>query len=490
MWRVGLCVSLVLGCTKPNPNNCESGVCSDPSLPYCDVSGAISGTPKTCVAVSCTANAFEQCDGDAAITCNASGDNYTALQCSHGCDATVGCRACDAGETVCANGQVQTCDATGAVTASQQCPLGCFEDQPRCRDIDPSNGLAQYMDMAAAGPDLIIDGGSFLVPSHIPSTVHVVLLPAPSGGVPLAVIPVRSLTVTGAVQIAADDAAYRAPVFLVSGAVEVNGSLTFIDAESQDGTAPPPGGVLGADCAGSDGKQQASTDDYFTSGGGGGGGATAGGAGGAQFFAASTGGPAYAHADLQPLRGGCAGGGGSPRPDLKTYGGGAIQITSGTSIHFAANATISVNGISGLGDPGDGSMFSQAIATGGGSGGGILLEAPTVKLDSGALLVANGGAGVSGDGHAGTSPSGRTAARGGVCTQAAAICTNGGDGGSIDAAGKSAGSITYTNQRELHTGAGGGAAGFIRINTASGTFQAASDSYLSPMPSSGTLKTR
>jgi len=495
MWRVGFCLFL-LSCTKPNPNNCESGVCSDPALPYCDVSGAISGTPKTCVAVSCTANAFEACDGNSAVVCNASGDNYSSQQCTNGCDPTIGCRVCAAGETVCANGEVQTCDATGAVTSSTKCPLGCFEDQPRCRDIDPSNGLAQYMDMATAGPDLVMSGGQLNVPSGKvgtlsggPANVAVFTVAATSGGAPMAVIPLHSLMLSGSVQLVSDtgDDAAPAVVFVVAGKVEINGTLRLAPGADDTTDYPPPGAISAGDCVGAPPKAQLDQDAYFA-GGGGGGGATVGGAGGAQYFPASAGGVAFVHPDLQPLRGGCAGGTGNG--GYRGLGGGALQITSRTEIYVGANAIIDANGLSGISDPGDGTPFTQLYPTGGGAGGGVLMEAPVVSLDSGSLIVANGGAGASGDGHVGTSPSGRTPAHGGVCAEPAALCTNGGDGGSVDGPGRTAASITYTTQKELYTGGGGGAVGIIRINTATATFVQASDVYLSPMPSTGSIKTR
>ena len=487
-WRAGFLSLLLVGCTKPNPNNCESGVCSDPALPYCDVDGAISGTPKTCVAVDCTANAFQACSADSEVRCNAAGDNYVTTQCAHGCDDAAGCRLCEANQTVCANGEVQTCDASGAVSASHACPLGCFEDQPRCREIDPSNGLAKYMDMAASGPDLVLDH-SIRFPQDMPSTVNVVTLPAVAGGAPLAIVPIRSLTISNVVDLyASGDASPPAVVFLVSGPVEIQGTIRLPDGEDQDATYAPAGAITAGDCVGAHGNSDIGNSSYYISGGGGGGGATVGGAGGAQYLTAAAGGSAFLHPDLQPLRGGCAGGSRTPR--LVANGGGAIQISSATSIHLGANSQIDANGVSGLGDPGDGTPFSQFEPSGGGSGGGILLEAPVVTLDSGVLLTADGGSGVSGDGHAGTPPSGRTPARGGVCTLAASICTNGGDGGYAAGPGHSADSIAYSNQRELHTGAGGGSVGLIRINTSTGTYKQASDTYVSPSPSAGTIKTR
>lgn len=119
-WRVSLLVAaLVSGCTKPNPKSCRDGTCTDPALPFCDVDGALSGEPETCIAVSCTPGEFTACRGDLAITCNGAGTDYDLLQCERGCDETVGgCRMCTPNETVCSNGRVSTCDANGNLTES------------------------------------------------------------------------------------------------------------------------------------------------------------------------------------------------------------------------------------------------------------------------------------------------------------------------------------------------------------------------------------
>ncbi len=83
---------MAVGCTKPNPAlSCEDGLCSDPTVPYCDVTGSISGEPNTCIHVSCMANEFVECRGDKALTCNATGDNYDLLSCAYGCDDN-GCK--------------------------------------------------------------------------------------------------------------------------------------------------------------------------------------------------------------------------------------------------------------------------------------------------------------------------------------------------------------------------------------------------------------
>ena len=82
-------------CGFPNPRDCADGTCTDPSRPFCDEDGAISGFDQTCIAVSCTPKQVAACRGDQAITCNNTGTNYDLISCPLGCDlAAGGCRQC------------------------------------------------------------------------------------------------------------------------------------------------------------------------------------------------------------------------------------------------------------------------------------------------------------------------------------------------------------------------------------------------------------
>lgn len=485
MWRVGFCL-LLLNCTKPNPNNCESGVCSDPAMPYCDVSGAISGTPKTCVAVSCTANAFEACDGDSAITCNASGDNYSSQQCSNGCDATIGCRVCAAGQTVCANGQVQTCDATGAVTSATTCPLGCFEDQPRCRDIDPSNGLAKYLDMVADPPDLDLpdgtriftDGGAIQVPSGSPVTVPSFLIDAPTNGVAVRVYVVRSAKL-GNVSFAPSviRATSTAFAFVASGDIAIAGTLKLDQA----------GDFRSKTCNGGSSSIGAS---------GGGGFATTGGKGGIGVSGGgiAAGGAISGNGLLVPLRGGCGSGdpqAAAPSDEPGVYGGSAIQLVSRTKIHLLAHARIDVDGESGFGFLG-GDGYPTGQPTGGGAGGAVLIEAPDVQFDDDARILANGGPGAAGDNEGFTeAPESDTldAAPGELCAHPSTNCGSGGSGAAL---GSPAGDGGAGNVGPHYGGGGGGGGGLgrIRINTKDGTYAKVSSAIVAGDISTGTVSTR
>jgi hypothetical protein len=57
---------------------------------------------------------------------------------------------CVADSVVCddANGIYVDCSSTGTIEFQMTCPLGCASGQEKCVDIDPSNGVATYLDMA------------------------------------------------------------------------------------------------------------------------------------------------------------------------------------------------------------------------------------------------------------------------------------------------------------------------------------------------------
>src|ERR1051325_681010 len=307
---------------------------------------AACGFPRPADVVPGTPGDFSECRGGAELTCNNVGTGYDTVQCARGCDPNIGCRLCDANQTVCINGKVQTCDATGAVASSEVCPLGCFQDQPRCREIDPSNGLASAMEMAAAGPDLILENATLSVPNAmlIDSTggtrkLQSLMITAPQDGVPIQVFPVRSLLIVGNNRIVSDGTGAPAVAFMVRGDVKLNGAIALASSGS-----PPPGAVDAGACVGQEGLVDVAGVGYIL-GGGGGGAATRGGDGGAQAHPARQGGAAFPNPDLQPLRGGCTGG--TPAWFSPGYGGGAVQITSRSSIRLGVNSEIRANGLVG-----------------------------------------------------------------------------------------------------------------------------------------------
>jgi hypothetical protein len=182
------------------------------------------------------------------------------------------------------------------------------------------------------------------------------------------------------------------------------------------------------------------------------------GAGGASGTANATNGAAgktYGSPTLVPLVGGSAGGPGSLFPG---GGGGAVQLVAATSVTVAAGGSIWVGGGAG----GDGTDDGSYVANGGGSGGAVLIEAPTVAIAG--IIAANGGGGGGGKG-------GTTDALDAANSATAAV---GGQPGTTGAGGNGSAGATVTGAAGgvgdalggmYSPGAGGGGAGYIRINT-------------------------
>jgi hypothetical protein len=174
------------------------------------------------------------------------------------------------------------------------------------------------------------------------------------------------------------------------------------------------------------------------------GGASFCGQGGSAAFASGNqapGGQVYGTAAVIPLQGGSAGG---EDPLGSYYGGGAgggLQISAGVSIDVSGVGVINANG----------GNFAGA----GGSGGAILLEAPVVTIEG--IVVANGGGGGSWQGSFNGTP-------GDTSAQQAPGYLDGGAGG---AGSQNNGGNGVANDAGL-LGSGGGAVGWIRINTACG----------------------
>lgn len=469
-WRVWVVAGLLLvGCTKPNPRSCKDGSCTDPSFPFCDTDGALAGEPQTCITVACTPGEFAGCRGDLAITCNTVGGDYDLVQCERGCDeAAGGCHLCDPNQTACTNGKVATCDAAGKITASETCALGCFEAEPRCREIVPSNGLASLIDMPQATDveiiDANIDSGTGTIttasgPLLVPSTV------VDGGRLRVFVVNkllLRDVTLTSMSN--PDGANGPSVAFVARGPITIEGRIRVLGGA---------GGEISSACLGGDGyyREGGPQNAMYvqTIGSGGGGNATTGARGGdygtASFQGGAAGGIAGT-ASLVPLRGGCASGGvvveGSSTLPIGSPGGGALQLTSRVSIEV--KGILDARGAHGAAERVG--QDSNAYY-GGGAGGGLLLEAPTVTLRQNTGLIAKGGGGAAEGPQAmddTTAPD-----LGNVCTPAGIyVCGNGGNGATIGIAATNGGDTATSDAAA--TGGGGGGLGRIRINTRTGSY--------------------
>lgn len=164
---------------------------------------------------------------------------------------------------------------------------------------------------------------------------------------------------------------------------------------------------------------------------------------------------AYGSPTLVPLVGGSAGGRSSITDGA---GGGAIELVAGNGFTLGAGAFVSVPGGAGF----QGGLAADQEATGGGSGGAILIEATTVTIDG--VLAANGGGGGSGAG--GSGGGGGKASEPGHDQDAKPAA--GGFGGGAGGAGDAADATDAQSGSTFSAPGGGGGAGRIRVNSASG----------------------
>lgn len=170
----------------------------------------------------------------------------------------------------------------------------------------------------------------------------------------------------------------------------------------------------------------------------------------------AAGGTAYGSPDLIPLVGGASSGSTNNTVGRVNHGGGGVELVAGGILTVTENGVVNMSG----------GADHSAYAIGGGSGGGILLEAPTVNVKG--ALVANGASGASY-----SSP--------GTDGQVSLMAAPG--GGNLGGAGSSA---TVINGGDgMASGSnfsgGGGGAGRIRINTGcGGTLNTNSSALISP----------
>ena len=471
------------GCKVVDPLYCdESTPCTDPARPFCDLEAehpASEGIKRTCIPDPfpdagpggvCSPNEFLGCTDDStARYCNSAGSAELSVPCGGACSATDGC-PCEPDTTECRQDQEVVCGPSGTVVELEACALGCTADGARCRDVNPSNGLGEYLDQAAEEEALVLTDGATITTGNgqvvdgdgVPRAVASVLLDAPADGVPVRVFMMRRLslgdtTITGIPAVA----------FVVHEDAEITGHVRIeagrFTGESSchgDGSASCLGGLGGG--------------GFGTIGGGGGSGRS----GDGSLISGSSGGTQSGNAVLEPLRGGCGGGNGKG----KTFAGGAVQLVSRTTVRLTgAEAILDANGFAG--EPTDTSAcFMVDQSAGGGSGGAILLEAPRIEVTSGALVANGGGGACRNDAGTGGQLS-LEPAPGGEC---AAPHGNGGRGGARSGGAERGADAPASGGAG---GGGGGGAGRIRINTLSEGF-APDGAIVSPQPSVGVIRTR
>jgi hypothetical protein len=297
------------------------------------------------------------------------------------------------------------------------------------------------------------------------------LIAAPSNGRPIRLFLADALHLKNVTITTSQTGAHPAFAVFARGAIIIDGPVVLasaqpgaagaFDSATCSGATPIYGTYTGSD----------SIEHGAARGAGGGAFATKGGAGGdiGQFIQFpdgsekhAPGGAAEGTEEIVPLRGGCG--------SFKTNGGGAIQLSSETSI--SVNSVIDARGAAGR------RVLDQAVSgaqivvpSGGGAGGAILLEAPMVHLGPQSALFAYGGSGASVE-HDGNNDDIVPGPLGAFCSSME-YCGVGGNAAyaTFDAiGGADVVHTTASGTQDIAGGGGGGGLGRIRINTTAGTF--------------------
>jgi hypothetical protein len=295
-------------------------------------------------------------------------------------------------------------------------------------------------------------------------TIPSVLIPATVQGPEVRLFVTGKLRIQRALVDATANGYTNGPAlaFFARGDVLVTGELK---------AAPTVGAFFANGCGGSSGTYSTSCTADAVSGAGGGANATNGGRGGNGASLGGDGGTATGTASLVPLRGGC-GGGATNGPDgedgVVGRGGGAVQIASRETIVLEGN--IDVRG--GNGEADHYRQHAGFYVTGGGAGGGILLEAPTVTLKDNAQLIARGGNGAA------------------LCDTTSVFCGAGGLGATAASTAQAGGDASCDSMHFLSAGAGGGGLGRVRINTSTGNYDKSNTALEDASVTTGTISTR
>jgi len=312
-------------------------------------------------------------------------------------------------------------------------------------------------DLTISAP-LTIDTTRMAFGIALPAGVTFGIAPQDGGGPELAILHVRALTVAAPVR-----ALGSRPLVVIADSIDVTQTIDVTGHHGEPGAgaqATAPAGTAGLHAG-----------TYNDSGGGGGGHGTAG----------ATGGPTTCKdCPNKRLDGGAAGPAADPQaatlvggaPGGRTYsppsachtqvpgaGGGAIELYAKTRIEI--NGNINAGGGGGQGGQQCNQPYNWLAGHGGGAGGTIVLQAPTIE-NTGRLSANGGGGGAgggsTGDGHDGEDGAlGATPAKGGATS--GMYSATGGDG----AAGATAPRPGALGPESGNAGGGGGGLGQIRL---------------------------
>lgn len=455
-------------------------------------SDAAPGTDAAqCAAPACSA------DGKALVCGN------TQTPCALGCAATAG--------TVAAHCKVL--DPTGSVEPSDLAVPG-VTDFVLLADGGPAPGLEFFTD---TGRITTADGATEIRPANqVPQTEEV------THGIgfrrvdnKVGIFQFKNLTLpatdtifgkphiaTGAVALAI----VAAEEIKIAGVLDLACAISN-PAGSHAGAAAPPNAstqVIGMGPGGGAAGQKSPSLGTILSGGGGGGHSALGGAGGdglkcfncESLIFGGAGGAAYDDTTFDPPAGGSGGGAGGGSTTLGGggggNGGGALQLVAGIRITIGDGSGPAANGAGEVrqginaGGCGGGGVLNPQAAGGGGSGGSIVLEAPEIVGKANAGVASNGGGGGGVADFTGISR-GQNGVISAQVSQGEAgngCIGTGGNGGAGATPGGTAGvAATAGSCADTSTkygGGGGGSAGRLRVNTATGDITAAPSFVISP----------
>jgi hypothetical protein len=236
------------------------------------------------------------------------------------------------------------------------------------------------------------------------------------------------------------------------------------------GLAGGPGRYGLANCQGS----------YFSNASGGGGGWSSGGA------SSTTGSGGQSYYSVVPLIGGCGGGasGTSLGSTSGGRGGGAIQLDSRTRIAVAATGLINVGGEGGPAGCASTIQCDFLVAFGGGAGGALLFESPTVLMATSSVVAGRGGNGAqiwlssfAGESYGSNGQHGSVT---GSANPANPPCSGGGCGVGGTGGTETSNPGGWGSGTGSAKGGGGGGVGHCTVKNAAGSFT----------PAAGTMKLR
>ncbi|MFT3714215.1 MAG: hypothetical protein QM817_41660 [Archangium sp.] len=462
----GGCLATPKICNTPPAGGCfaMTGACVETDGGPCSYLPLAQGTMNACSdSDNCTVG--DACDGDGGCTpgtrttCTAPGECFT----SNGCNASGQCQfslrtgSCSGGGSCAADGGCVTSvifPYTPSNFTEPQLPVSAGALNVNC-------ATTLVTESGDGGIDWTTCSGG---PAKPPFTVINV------GGTPTVLLFADTLVVGNALRTTGA----RPVIIAVRTTVNINSTINASSANDGLGA----GGHTGCNAVERGGDGEASGNPETGGGAGGGAFGTNGGSG----AAGSNGGPRgdagvvmNTAQTLTPLRGGCRGGSGGrvsqANGGFGGRGGGAVQISAGSTITFGSLGSVQANGQGGQG----GNSGQRTGGGGGGSGGAILLEGTTLTMGPISVLAANGGAGAEGSGgqlNGGDGQDGPVSAAQATCNSTGTGCGgNGGDGASR--MGGSANGLAPFGANCASNppgGGGGGGVGRIRLNLTSCSF--------------------